>query len=124
MCLADRHLLSDPETIGVDPSGRRYCRRCKSERRLRALRDTQRRCATCGTELRLGTTWRWCSTACQSSYKRRRPQTIDIEDSGRALRLLALHDDLERAAMSWEREEIRAKIDVLMREQTMRETGR
>lgn len=124
MCLADRHLLADPETIGVDVrSGRRFCRLCHSERRLRSLRDTQRRCATCGTELRLGTTWRWCSTPCMNSYKKRRPQTVDIEDNGRTLRLLALHDELERAAMSWERADIQRQIDALMAEQTMRETG-
>lgn len=123
MCLANKHVLSDPDTIAVDrSSGRRYCRHCKSERRLRALRETQRRCATCGVELRLGTTWRWCSTLCEGSYQRRRKQTVDIEDSGRTMRLLALHDSLERASMSWERAEIQAQIDAMLREQTMRET--
>lgn len=107
MCLADKHLLSEPNMIGIDGEGRKYCKGCARDRKRRR---TQGYCRNCAAPLPMGKTWAFCDTKCEHTYRSSNAQIENFEESKRTLTLITLHAELDRAATSWERAEIRAKI--------------
>lgn len=107
MCLADKHRLADPGVLGTDHNGYQYCKACARDRKRRRKPGM---CRNCGTTLPIGKTWAFCNTQCEHAHRIRNAQVENIEESRRTLTLMALHAELDRAATSWERADIRAKI--------------
>ena len=109
-----KHDLSLPDSIGVDVSnGKKYCRKCMCARKSasrEAMKLRQIYCRNCSAPLSIGRVWSFCNTKCEHTYRSANSQEESLEEAKRTLELLALHSQLDRAATSWEREEIRAKI--------------
>lgn len=114
LCLTNRHDITGPDAIGIDSgSGKRYCRACMREKK-RARREAdklrQKLCRGCKIKLPIGRAWAFCTTKCEHNYRSRNAQQEDLEDARKTITLMDLYSELERAATSWERAEIRAKI--------------
>lgn len=115
MCFADKHDLSVPDTIAVNTStGNYYCRLCVLERKRASNREARGRCRTCGKVLPVVRRWAYCDTICEERRLRTKEQKVEIEDGVRTEQLLELHAALERETRAWMKQEIKAKIDVLM----------
>lgn len=113
-CATGKHDVSDPNDIGLDGNtGKHYCRACMRERK-RAAREARKLkpqlCRGCKTLMPAGRAWAFCSSKCEHIHRSKHVQQEDIEEARRTMVLLDLHAAMERAATSWERAEIRAKI--------------
>ena len=114
LCLPGKHDITLPDAIGTDfGSGKRYCRACQRERKRakrEAAKQKQRYCRGCQKPLPIGRAWAFCTTRCESLYRSRNSQEEGVEEAKRTLELMTLHAQLDRAATSWERADIKAKI--------------
>jgi hypothetical protein len=112
------HDLTAENAIGYDHNAaRRFCRLCRNLRKLESLRRAAlrpRTCATCKRPLPHSGTWGYCSTPCEKTARARNSSgDKSHDDAMRTSRLLALYDELERASTSWDRADIRARIEAV-----------
>lgn len=113
-CGTGKHDITTPNAIGVDAStGRQYCKLCKRQR-YENKRDRRKQvvqtCRNCNALLPIGRSWAFCNTRCQHIHRSKNAQKEDLEDARRTMELMVLYRELDMAATSWERAEIRAKI--------------
>jgi len=110
MCLANKHDLTQPGVVGVtQDTGRKYCLACKRERR-KEREKKQRYCRGCRKPLAIGKAWAFCATDCERKYYSRKGSAEELDNNSKTLELMTLYEELDRAATSWERADIRAKI--------------
>ena len=92
------------------------CAVCYDRKRRTAPR--YKACVECGVKMKpspLPTCGRDCTDA--RRHRRRREQNAQAGGSDFTAAILALHEQLERCSVSWEREEIRAQIARLTQKQ-------
>jgi hypothetical protein len=113
LCKKGLHDLSIPSNVRGKGQGARVCRICDNARKefyRLARRNRQNFCRGCKTSLPLGRTWPFCTSACEKKYRTTYHQYSSEKDAARNELLMTLYKELDRASMSWEKEDLRAKI--------------
>lgn len=112
-CKAGIHDLNDPFHVRTNVNGSRVCRICDNARKKRNKsfrKDKQNYCRGCKVPLTVGKTWAFCTTACEKKYRATNYLYSNEKESYRNSILLNLYMQLDRASMSWERNDIKEKI--------------
>lgn len=112
-CKAGIHDLNDPFYVRNDKKGTRICRICDNARKEKNRlnrKNKQNFCRGCKALLALGKTWPFCTAACEKRYRNTNYMYSNEKESARNNLLDHLYKCLDRASMSWEKEDLRAKI--------------
>lgn len=113
LCKKGLHDLNIPSNVRGKDQGNIICRICDNDRKKfyrLARKNKQNFCRACKTTLPIGRIWPFCTTSCEKRYRNISYQYSNEKDAARNILLIDLYQQLDRASMSWEKEDLRAKI--------------
>jgi len=113
-CFSGKHDITLPGATKLNSDGTKYCAQCHTERRKHRDNTVQKNCRNCKVLLPLGRAWAFCSNKCKAILDAKNGINAEREQSAKTNTLLWLYSQLDRACLSWERAELKQKIQAVI----------